>query len=478
MSNALQDMPLKFTHAQRLAQSICDAVQRADIDETVLHSVERLVLDTIGCGLGATHEAPVRAARQWAAMNRSKPYATLLGTHDTSSILGAALVNCTAMRHLDLNDCDWMRNPAHPSDNIGGCLAVAEATGASSKDLLIAILIGYEVQMRSNELTKISFFRETGWDHTTILTIASACSTGALLKLDAECMAHAISIAASYPTIGELRVGQISMMKALSAGLSVTRGIEAAYLASFCATGPLTIFEGKRGMEKLVLGESDWHMFSDPIKQWRLPRTCLKQYPAAYIIHSGIDATLALLHEHKISPDAIVSVEVAGFGWLIEDMVNGMGGKSRYDIDARETADHSLPYCVAVSLVDGEYTIKQLATPRWEAEEVKRMLKKVKCVHDVTLDDGFPARRPVRVTIVLANGVTVSKQVDFPRGDPRNPMSDADLSVKFRMLACSVLAPEKLEKVNDIALNVRKHQIKELIEACKPSKTAENGDLE
>lgn len=459
---------LTATFAQRLAQHICNAVRDVTRDDPVLHSAERLVLDTIGCGLGAAHAAPVKAARQWAAMNNAAPHAHILGTRDSSSILGAALANGTAMRHLDMNDCDWMRDPAHPSDNIAGCIAVAEGVGASSHDLLVAILVAYEVQMRSCEFTKVSFFKETGWDHTTFVTIASACAAGVLLKLDAARLAHAIAIAACYPAVGQLRVGQISMMKALSAGLAITRGIESAYLASFGGTGPLDIFEGKRGMGKLMLGECDWDLFSAPVGAWRLPRTCFKQYPAAYIIHAGIDATLALKREHALQADMIASVEVAGFGWLIEDMVHGMGGKSRYDIDARETADHSLPYCVAVSLVDGEYTIRQLDTPRWLDNDVKRMLAKVKCVHDPALDGGFPSQRPVRVTVVLDNGKHHVREVQFPKGDPRNPLTDDDLARKFRGLAGTVLTPAQQERTIDVALNLRRHSVADLITACVP----------
>lgn len=457
-----------LTVAEQLARHIIDAARGVATDDPVLHHVERLLLDTVGCGLGAAREAPVKAARQWAAMNRAEPHAHILGTRDTSSIIGAALANGTAMRHLDMNDCDWMRDPAHPSDNIGGCLAVAEATGASSHQLLVAILVAYEVQMRSTEFTKVSFFKETGWDHTTFVTIASACAVGYLLKLDPARMAHAIAIAGSYPTVGQLRVGQISMMKALSAGLAITRGIEAAYLANFGATGPLDIFEGRRGMGKLMLGECDWALFCAPVTQWRLPRTCFKQYPAAYIIHAAIDAALALHREHALTPDALAAVEVAGFGWLIEDMVNGMGGKSRYDIDARETADHSLPYCVAVSLVDGEYTIRQLEVPRWEADDVKRMLAKVTCVHDATLDGGFPARRPARVTVTTTDGKRHAREVAFPKGDPRHPLTDEDLAQKFRSLADRVLSAPQQERAITVALNLRAHGVKDLLAACAP----------
>jgi 2-methylcitrate dehydratase len=456
------------TVATRLAATICDAANTDERDDAIFHSVERVVLDTLACALGALGAPPVTAARAWARMVNSEPHAHLLGTREASSVLGATLVNCTMARHLDMNDCDWSRDPAHPSDNIGACLAVAEVSGSTAPDFMKAVLVAYEAQMRTTEFTKVSFFRKIGWDHTTFVTLASAAASGVLLKLDPDRLAHALAIAASYPTIGQLRVGQISMMKAASAGLAASRGVEAAYLAAHGVTGPLEIFEGKRGMSALMLGECDWDVLTAPIEAWRLPRTCLKQYPAAYIIHSAIDATLALRREHGLVPERIKEVTVAGFGWLIEDMVYGMGGKSRYDIDARETADHSLPYCVAVSLVDGEYTLAQLEEPRWAAPELKAMLAKVKCAHDPALDGGFPARRPSRISVTTFDGARFEREIAFPKGDPRDPLSDDDIAAKFRRLTAGVLPPERQQRAIDIALNLRRHSLIELIAACTP----------
>ena len=456
------------TIAERLAATITDAAQAPLPEDATVHAAERVVLDSIACGLGALDAAPARATRAWAATMDGKPGARILGTGERSSVTGAALANCTMIRHHDMNDCDWSKDPAHPSDNIGACLAVADAAQAPVEDFIRAVLVAYEIQMRTTEFSKVSFFKQTGWDHTTFVTLASAAATGVILRLDRHRLAHALAIAANYPTLGALRVGQISMMKAASAGLAASRGIEAAYLAAHGVTGPLEVFEGKRGLAALVIGECDWDLLTAPITGWRLPRTCLKQYPAAYIIHSAIDATLALRQEYRLQPQQVKEVAVAGFGWLIEDMMHGMGGRSRYDIDARETADHSLPYCVAVSLVDGEYTLAQLEQPRWEAPVVKDMLRKVKCVHDPALDGGFPGRRPSRVTVTLADGTTVSKEVSFPKGDPRDPLTDDDIALKFRRLSGKVLPQAKQDRAIAIALHLRSHTLSDLISACTP----------
>jgi 2-methylcitrate dehydratase len=149
-------------------------------------------------------------------------------------------------------------------------------------------------------------------------------------------------------------------------------------------------------------------------------------------------------------------------------MVHGMGGTSRYQIDARETADHSLPYCVAVSLVDGSYDLGQLDRRRWEDADVKAMLQKLTCVHDPKMDTGFPANRPSRVTVTLRNGAVLSKEAPFPKGDPRNPMSDEDIARKFRELSGAVLSPERQRQAIDGALDFRNRSLADLIAACTP----------
>jgi 2-methylcitrate dehydratase len=452
--------------SEKLAARICEAAARPIEDAKIVHDVERILLDSLGCALGATYSPSVTAARAWAQRIAGKPEATLLGTGGSSSVLGAALVNSTMVRDLDLNDTYFSRNPAHNSDNLGTCLAVAEAEGASAADVIKSILVAFEVQMRAAEFTAKSFFKETGWDQTTLVTLASATAAGLLLKLDATRMSHALGIAGSYPGTGEMRVGQISMMKAASAGLAATRGIEAAYLASEGMTGPREVFEGQRGLAKLVFGDCDWDVLTAPFVDWRLPRTCLKRYPAAYIIHASIDLALDLRREHGLIASEIDSVTVETFGWLIEDMVNGMGGTSRYEIDARETADHSLPFCVAVALVDGEYGLRQLNERRWEAAEVQALMRRMRFVHDRTMDARFPPDRPARMTLVTRGGQSVSKELPYPKGDYRSPFTDDEIAAKFRVLAADVLTPAEQDIAIGRALNFSRGELRGLLDAC------------
>lgn len=439
-----------FTLSDNILNSI-----HININNSIIHSAERILLDTCACAFGAVDEQPVQAVRAWASNIKGTPEARIIGSAETSSVMGAAMANTTMARQLDINDAFWGRQiVCHPSDNIGGILAVADAVGATSDELLRAILVAFEIHIRVTEFSRESWYMEGGWDVAFFLPLATAAGVGTLLKLDRTQLANAMAIAASNAILGEIRVGHISTMKAVASGRAVAHGVEAAYLAAYGVTGPQRIFEGSRGLSALILGECDWDILLKPINEWRLPETCIKQYPAAYIIHNAIDAALALRAKHGILPEDVQEVEVTAYKWLIDEMVNGGGGKSRYDIDVRETADHSLPYCVAISLVDGEYTVAQLETPRWLAPEVKAMLSQVKCFHDPALDPGFPQSRPTRVKILLKDGRSVEQLVPYPKGDPRAPLTDDDIADKFRSLSRSQLDAAAQDRVIDTTLNL------------------------
>lgn len=454
------------TVARGLAHAVVEA-GRAPVSSEDLHEAKRLLLDSLACALGAAGSPVVTAVRQWSAEIAGPAQVTLLGTNQRSSAMGGAIVAATMIRELDLNDTYWSGDsPAHPSDNIGACLAVAQATGASSRELLRAILVSVEVHMRLTEATDGAWYKKRGWDLTNFLPIASAAGAGLLLGLDEERMANALAIAACNAALGQVRVGHISTMKSVASGRLVAHGVEAAYLAQKGITGPAEIFEGSRGWASLLLGKTDWEMVTQPMGAWRLAKTCLKQYPAAYIIHNAIDAALELRAAHSLTADDIEAVTVHCYKWLHEEMVEGGGGRSRYDIDVRETADHSLPYCVAVSLVDGEYTLDQLETPRWESSEVRAMLARLKCVHDPSLDGGFPAHRPVRLVIVTRDGRRLECVTPFPKGDPRKPLSDQDIANKFRNLTRRTLSREQQDLIIGTVLALEDHTWDEVLKAA------------
>ena len=162
VSAASQSPPSAESHERPLAERLATYASNLrydDLDALTLERVKTLVIDTIGCGIGAWEERPVRACREIALSVAGA--ATIIGTTRRTTPDLAAFANCAASRYLDFNDTYVGRFAAHPSDNIAACLAVAEAEGASAQELIVAIVIAYEVNCRLVDAFDIS---ARGWD--------------------------------------------------------------------------------------------------------------------------------------------------------------------------------------------------------------------------------------------------------------------------------------------------------------------------
>ena len=229
--------------ADRLA-AYASALRYDDLDAATLERVKTLVIDTIGCGMGAWDERPVRACRE-IALSVNGP-ATVIGTARRTSTDMAAFANGAAFRYLDFNDTYVGKFAAHPSDNIAACLAVAEAERASAQELIVAIVIAYEVNCRLVDAFDIS---ARGWDPPVFGLPAVALAAGRLMKLTPEQMTQGVNLAINdHIPLALTRVGALSDWKSLAAAEAGRNAVFAARLARAGLTGPAPIFEGTSGL--------------------------------------------------------------------------------------------------------------------------------------------------------------------------------------------------------------------------------------
>src|SRR2546421_12370928 len=233
-SSAFRDRPL----AERLA-AYASGLRYDDLDATTLERVRPLVIDPIGCGIGAWDERPVRACRE-IALSVNGP-ATIIGTTRRTTADLATFANGAAVRYLDFNDTYVGRFAAHPSDNIAACLAVAEAERASAQELMVAIVIAYEVNCRLVDAFDIS---ARGWDPPVFGLPAVALAAGRLMRLTPRQLSNAVSLAINdHIPLALTRVGGLSDWKGLAAAEAGRNAVFAARLARAGVTGPAPIFE-------------------------------------------------------------------------------------------------------------------------------------------------------------------------------------------------------------------------------------------
>jgi 2-methylcitrate dehydratase len=423
------------TLAHRLAE-YAGGLEFERLPKAVVHEVKRRIIDSIGCALGALDAEPCVIARRVAESYSAQRGATLIGTAHRAPPDWAAFANGCLVRYLDFNDTYLSQEPAHPSDNIAAALAVAEAEDAPGRELIAAIALAYEIQCR---LCDTASLRARGWDHVTYAAFSSALAASRLMRLDVEKSTHAVNIAGvSAGSLRQSRAGELSHWKACTVAHAARRGIFAALLAREGMTGPAPIFEGEMGFERLVSQAPLDSVTLSPDASMIL-KTSIKFWPAEYHSQSAIEAALRLRPQTG-DVAQIESILIKSHDAAVEIIGSD---PAKWRPQSRETADHSLPYIVAAALADGEITERQFARERLGDPVLLGLVQRVKVERDAGLSAHYPEAIANIVTVRLRDDRELREHVDYPPGHARNPLSDAQLEVKFHSLADPRLGQER-----------------------------------
>ena len=437
--------------AEQLADYV-NSINYQDVPENVVHETKKRIVDSLGCAIGAFNADPVKISRKVAETARDSQGSTLFGTRKKTIPDLASFVNGIMVRYFDYNDTYLSKEPAHPSDNIGPCFSVAESERATGKDLLLSVILAYEIQCRLCDAADI---RHRGWDHVCYGLPSTALAASKLMELDSEKMTQAVNLTLnSHITMRQVRAGELSMWKGCSFANAARNGVFSALLAREGMTGPSPIFEGEMGFFKQVSGPFEMNIddFGGKNGSFKIAETYLKFFPAE--IHSQTSIWAALEARKEIEkPEDIVSVEIAsheaGYTILGKD-------PEKWNPLTKETADHSLPYIVAIALLEGKIDNSTYSEKKYRDPKILDFLKKVTVVEDKTLSSMYPEAVANRVTVKLSSGKIVSKQVDYHKGHPKNPMSDQDVEEKFLRLTRKILDKNHARRILDAAWTLEK----------------------
>jgi 2-methylcitrate dehydratase len=396
-----------------LVQHLARFAVRASWDDVPRMAREQLkirVLDSVACALGALDGEPVRLVRALVGELDAGGRCSLIGGGSASPDR-AALYNSALVRYLDFNDSYLARGETcHPSDNLGAVLAAAEYAGASGPDFLAALALAYQVQCRLSDVAPV---RDAGFDHVTQGAYAVAAGCARALGLDADHAASAIAIAGTaFNALRVTRTGRLSHWKGLAYPAMAGAALEATLLAARGITGPLEVFEGEKGFMDAVAGyfELDWE--TEALD--RVARTILKQYNAEIHSQSVLEAVLGLRTEAQLDGADVARVEVDVFDVAYRIIGGGEEGDKTI-VRTKEEADHSLPYLVAVALLDGQVLPAQFLPARIAAPDVQALLHQVTVRADEGFSRRFPAEMPCRVRITRRDGgVLAAERSDYP----------------------------------------------------------------
>ena len=438
-----------------LAEQLADYVHSTnyqDIPENVVHETKKRIVDSLGCAIGAFNADPVKISRKVAEAARDSQGSTLFGTRKKTTPDLAAFVNGIMVRYFDYNDTYLSKEPAHPSDNIGPCFSMAESERGTGKDLLLSIILAYEIQCRLCDAADI---RHRGWDHVCYGLPSTALAASKLMKLDSEKMTQAVNLSLnSHITMRQVRAGELSMWKGCSFANAARNGVFSALLAREGMTGPSPIFEGEMGFFKQVSGpfEMNTDDFGGRNGSFKIAETYLKFFPAEIHSQTSIWAALEVRKEIE-KPEDIVSVEIAsheaGYTILGKDA-------EKWNPLTKETADHSLPYIVGVALLEGKIDNSTYSEKKFRDSKILDFLKKITVVEDKALSSVYPEAVANRVTVKLSSGKVVTKQVDYHKGHPKNPMSDKEVEEKFYRLTRKILDKNRARRILDATWNLEK----------------------
>jgi 2-methylcitrate dehydratase len=427
------------------------ATWAGDVPAETVHEVERRVLDAIGVAVAGFDEAAAVAAREVALGDARADGAVVWGTGRRAAPDVAGFANATAVRCLDYNDTYLSKEPLHPSDAIPPLLALAEAERRSGADLVAAVAVAYEVAVR---LCDAGSLRARGWDHVNHLAAGIACGASRLLGLDEERTRHAIALTVvPHAAMRQTRAGELSMWKGVAAAEAGRNAVFATRLARAGMTGPAEPFEGEMGyLRQLLGGIVDLDALS-PLERREPPRaimdTYVKRWPVEYHAQSAVDAALQLRTElGQRAAEAIATVRIETFDASYEIIAKDA---EKWDPKTRETADHSLQYIVVAALLDGEVSLRTFEPARFRDAGTLALLQTAVTVEDDDeLSAGYPEGIPNRITVRTRDGRELVREVRYPSGHARNPMTDDEVSGKFRTNVLGRWKPDLADRVEEL----------------------------
>jgi len=361
-----------------------------------------------------------------------------------ASVDYASFYNSFLIRYLDFNDTYLSKEPLHPSDMIGGVLALASELKSSGKEVIEAIATGYEVGIN---LCDAGSLRKRGIDHVVFLGVGAAAAASKLLRLDENKTANAISLAlVPHIALRETRSGALSMWKGGAAAESVRNAIFATFLAKSGITGPELPFSGKMGLISVIFGGKD---FDDAVLEKMsgegVLRTLIKEFPAEYHAQAAIEAALDIKIKKDVKKVTVDTYEAAKT-ILADDA-------SKWNPKTRETADHSLPFLVSVALFTQNFWFESYDLIK--NKKVLELTSKVEVNEVEEYTKMYPFSLPVKITVEYSDSSKESAYREVPKGHYKKPMSREEIISKAKKLGLDKRVIDYIESLeNKEAVNV------------------------
>lgn len=416
-------------HPGRTLAAFAAHLRFTDVPYAVVSRAEDLLLDWAGSALAGKGGRPVQIIARFAEQMGpdTGPCEVLIARRGTSPLF-AAMVNA-ASSHFAEQDDVHNGSVFHPAAVVFPvALALAQSLGASGKDLLTAVVAGYEVGIRVGEFLGRSHYRifhTTG----TAGTIAAAAAAGHLLKLTPEQMLHAFGSAGTQAAGLWEFLRDAADSKQLHTAHAASSGLMAAMLAKDGFTGARHIFEGPQGMAAGMSTDADPARLTDHLgHRWALAETSFKFHASCRHTHPAADALQAVMQEHGLRADDIASVTTR----VHQGAIDVLGPVT--DPQTVHQAKFSMGTVLGLIAEHGSAGLTEF-DQFYHAPRVIAFRNRVTMQLDAEVDRAYPARWIGKVTVTTSDGRVFDGRVDEPKGDPGNTLSRAELEDKALRLA-------------------------------------------
>ncbi len=433
-----------------------------DLPEDIVRMTKRTILDTIGCAYGGYSAGPSRIAQKLAGDVTAKQPATVLCSGIATSPDLAVFANGVMIRYLDFNDAfvSLTHGAGHPSDTIAALLTAAELNGCSGRDLITATVLSYEVFCK---IADVFDYLGNGIDHSTITGIAAVVGAGRLMGLTQEQMVQAIGITVGGNTATRQgRSDALSNWKAFAAADACRKAIFSVQLAQNGMTGPGKVFEGTYGFFK-VMGHKPVAppQLGEP---FGIRRAFTKRFPLGQFSQTVAQAAVEIRPFAKDADD-IEEINIHVSRSAIKIMADGPG---KWHPQTHETADHSIPYAAALVLMYGKIEPEYYEDPYLHDPRLLGLVNRVKVVPSDEADRTENEFNLCELELVLKSGARKTQRVEYHRGHFKNPMTDAEMEEKFRLLAQKHLAADRIDNLLKLLWGIENaRQVSALIAATR-----------
>ncbi len=420
---------------RRLAAYV-SALKYENLGPATIAAARNRFIDSIGCAFGGYRSDAAEVARKVAMAASGVSAASLLGSGASTSMEMAAFANSVMIRYLDFNDTYISIGAGHPSDMLGAVIAVAEARQVSGRDFLVAMVAAYEIFI---ELADRIPIRSRGWDQGVYVVLGSAAAAGKLLGLDENTLGEALSIAitANIPT-RQTRSGELAMWKGCATAAAARAGVFAALLAQAGMTGPTAAFEGRHGVWEQVTGPFEPGPMGGGGRPFAVERAAIKFFPSEYHSQAPLWSILKMRRGIVLDQIAAINLQTYHLTW------SEIGSEpEKWAPKTRETADHSLPFLIAAALRDGEITSESFSERNFRDPQLLALMARIRISENQDFTQRFPGALITEIEIVMQDGRRMVERAEHPRGHAQNPMTDADVDGKFRLLCRGVAGDEQ-----------------------------------